>query len=158
MSDRLRLYPRRTKWILAVLGSGVFNAAGIAMIAGGNRSGFFVAGFFGLCFVAGFVSLWPSSSYLELDSEGFVIRNLFQETRSPWSDIESFSVRRIGLRRMVGITFAPHYAPLAKSRAAVRSVVGVEGSFPDTYGRSADELARLLNEYLEKCTSRTPSR
>jgi hypothetical protein len=56
------------------------------------------------------------------------------------------------LSRLVGLFYEPDYASTARGvagRKISRSMVGVDGALPDTYGMSADELAELMNNWLE---------
>jgi hypothetical protein len=46
---------------------------------------------------------------------------------------------------MVAYRFAPGYTPQATTRKVLNALAGAEAALPDTYGRSAKELAELLN-------------
>src|SRR5438552_1036804 len=149
MSEPLRLYPKRAKWIVAALACGIMTASGVWIIADGKWFGLLPTGFFGLGLLISLILFWRNSSFLELDSDGFVIRNLFRDSRLSWAQVEGFDVRRIGIRKMVTLTFVPSYTPLARARAVMRAVAGTEGALPDTYGMSAEDLAHIMNERLE---------
>jgi hypothetical protein len=59
---------------------------------------------------------------------------------------------------MVMITFVPSYGRGRKARAVANALTGGEGGLPDTYGRSAKELAALLNEWRARYSAGvTPS-
>jgi hypothetical protein len=150
MSEAIRLYPSRTKWIVGTLACAIMSAAGIWVIADGNWFGYVATAFFGLGLVVSLILLWPNSSFLELDDSGFLIRNLFRDSRMSWTDIEVFEARRLGVRKMVTLKFAPQYTDSPSVRAIAHGLSGAEGALPDTYGRSAEELARMLNEYVQK--------
>ena len=150
MSETIRLYPSRTTWIVGTLASAIMTAASIWVVADGNWFGYVGTAFFGLGLVVSLILLWPNSSFLQLDDSGFLIRNLFRDSRMSWTDVEIFEARRLGARKMVTLKFAPQYTELPRVRAMAHALSGAEGALPDTYGRSAEELARMLNEYVQK--------
>jgi hypothetical protein len=150
MSKAIRLYPSRTKWIVGAVACAIMSAAGIWVITDGNWFGYVATAFFGLGLVVSLILLWPTSSFLELDESGFLIRNLFRDSRMSWTDIEFFEARRLGVRKMVTLKFAPQYTDSPSGRAIANALSGAEGALPDTYGRSAEELALMLNEYVQK--------
>lgn len=55
---------------------------------------------------------------------------------------------------MVGIHFIPTYEPAAFVRRALSKIADCEGALPDTYGKSAQELADLLNACVATLTDR----
>src|ERR1700687_1960820 len=107
MSEPVRLYPNRTKWIVGAVACAIMSLGGVWVIADGNWFGYVATGFFGLGFVVSLILLWPGSSFLELDDSGFLIQNLFRDSRMSWTDIEIFEARRVGARKMVTLKFAP---------------------------------------------------
>ena len=157
MTEPLRFYPNRVKWIVVGLACAIMTAGGIFVVTDGHWLGLLPATFFGLGLIVSLILLWPSSSYLELDSTGFVIRNLFRDSRIPWVDVDYFEARRVGLRKMVTLNFAPNYKALPNARAVTRAISGVDGALPDTYGMSADDLARMMNDHLQGCVSENGS-
>ena len=148
MSERHRFYPNRMKWVVAALTCAVMTAGGLWIIADGSWFGYIATAFFGLGLIVSLILLLPNSSFLELDASGFLIRNLFRDSRLSWADVDSFEARRVGVRKMVTLKFAPEYNTLPRARAAARIVSGAEGALPDTYGRSAEDLARMMNEHV----------
>ena len=148
MSKPFRLYPSRAKWIVGLAACGIMTAAGIWLIADGQWFGFLPAGFFGLGIVVGVVLLLPGSSFLELDADGFLIRNLFRDSRLSWADVDGFEARRLNTRKFVTVNFARDYTASPRGRALARTLAGAEGALPDTYGMSAEGLAKLMNDRL----------
>jgi hypothetical protein len=51
---------------------------------------------------------------------------------------------------MVGIKFVSSYKPAKLGRQVARFLVNCEGSLPDNYGKSAEELATLMNACLHQ--------
>jgi hypothetical protein len=92
------LYPKKITAFLILLGCSIFVVIGIAMIISGETPGYLVAGFFGLCSVVAIVRLFPGSSYLCLDSEGFISCSLFEKQRLPGS-VDEFFVITLKRRR-----------------------------------------------------------
>jgi hypothetical protein len=124
-------------------------ASGVWVITDGQWFGLIPTIFFGLGLLVALILLLPNSSFLELDSDGFVVRNLFRDSRLSWAHVDGFEVRRIGIRKMVTLTCVPSYSPLARARTMMRTVAGSDGALPDTYGMSAEDLAHIMNERLE---------
>ena len=101
------------------------------------------------------VQLIPGSAYLRLDSEGFIFCSLYLRITLPWSAIDGFHVvvmRQTGLKvhELVGFNFVPAYDRSQLGRQISSAVAECEGGLPNTYGKSAEELAHLMNEHLHK--------
>lgn len=143
----MMLRPSRGKALLMLVIGVAFMASGVFMVREGRAWGWFVLIFFGLCTLIFITLLLPNAAYLRLSPEGFEIRSVFRSFRNKWSDVASFHAGRVGLNPMVMIRFAPSYAPGRKARAVSAALTGGEGGLPDTYGRSAKDLAALLNEW-----------
>jgi len=148
MPDPLKVYPNRAKWMVAVLACGIMTTAGVWIIGDGQWLGLIPTAFFGLGLVVSLVLLLPNSSFLELDDDGFLFRNLFRDSRFSWADIGGFEARRLSMRKFVTFNFAHGYTASRHARALARTVSGAEAALPDTYGMSAEDLADLMNERL----------
>jgi hypothetical protein len=107
--------------------------------------GYLCAAFFGSCLLVFAVQLLPKSSYLHLGPDTFTFCALFRSHTVRWRDIESFSVVRIGLIRMVAWNFAPDYKEQRVGRASSRRIAKVEAALPDTYGMKPQELAEFMD-------------
>jgi hypothetical protein len=144
------LHPKKSKVLLFLLLSSAFTAGGVWMLREGEKAGWFVAGFFGLCLLVFLIQLFPNSSFLTVDDDGIEFSALFRKCRLKWSEISEFGVysrESIGIGKTVGINFSPSYERLAKMRALTKALLGFEGALPDTYGLQAQELATLLATY-----------
>jgi hypothetical protein len=146
----LILRPSRWKHMLVAATCLLFACIGVLMIRDGRVMGWAVAGVFAVGLLVSLVQLLPSSSYLRLTSEGFGVRNLFRSHRYRWSDVTAFGVGRIAGNKMVVFDFAEGYTGQRAGRALATAISGVEGALPDTYGRSAEALAELLNDWREE--------
>jgi hypothetical protein len=145
------LYRSRRKWLLVLLGCLVFTAAGIGMVADNNDPwGWFTLIFFGLGSVIAARSLLPGAGALTLEQNGFVIRNLFHSYRVPWQDAAEFEAVEIPPSMLKMVVFDQQSTvnrTLSKLNVAI---AGHNGSLPDTYGLSADTLARLMTLWRER--------
>ncbi len=118
---------------------------------------------FGFTGLVSFVSLLPGTRYryLRLTPEGYEQRALTRTSKQSWQHIERFQVHEFKynphsyafgavpakedrVNRWVGFIYDPNY----KSHATSRRVNG--SRLFDTYGLSADELAKLMNEWLSR--------
>jgi len=107
----------------------------------------FTVVFFGLGALVALVALVPGSSYLRLEPHGMSVRTLYRTWHVEWAEIAGFFVAPVGGRNMVCWNYVPGATQNRRGRAVSRAVAGVEAGLPDTYGRSATELAALLNEW-----------
>lgn len=127
-----------------------FTAVGIWLNDKGEWIGYLCAGFFGLASVVFVLNVLPGSCYLELTKDELRFANLFRVTQIAWSVINEFRVvtmrhNGIPVRKMVGFDFVPTYDQSKFMRRALSKIADCEGALPDTYGKSAEELAELLN-------------
>ena len=146
----ITLYPSKMKTGIYLLLSLGFVAAGIWMVLNHEPLGWLAVGFFGICALAFIITLIPGSSYLKLDEAGFEIRTLFRKESYRWEDIERFGWGKIGRNKMVVLNFKPGYQGQALGRKVGRAVTGVEGALPDTYGKSPEELAEMMNAWKDR--------
>lgn len=161
--QNLRLKPGKVRAIRLLFISGVFVAIGIWMGRGGDTTGWLCAAFFGLGVLVGGVKLIPGSCYLDLSADGFEVRSMYRSWRVRWSDVSNFFPVRysnviggtfIRLPEQVGWNYVAGYKAHAAMRGFAASNIGAEAALPDTYGRSAKELAQLLNEWRTKHSKR----
>lgn len=141
---RLILRPRKLSLLLYLLGCLAFTAIGVFMINAGRMGGWLPTIFFGLGVIVFIVMMLPGSSYLELTGEGFTVCSLYRRSFTRWSDVDSFFVGRIQ-GKVVMFNFAPTYTRQQTARRVSVAIAGGEGALPDTYGRSAEELAQMMN-------------
>jgi hypothetical protein len=154
--NELTLTPSPRKWLLLLVGSLVFFAGGVLNLDRGpvvRVVGWSTVVFFGLCAAVALLVLVPGSAYLRLTPHGFDQRTLFRTHRQSWQDVERFIAyasppSRV---RLVGFVLAPGVTVRdGEAREWARENLGVDGALPDTYGMSADELAALMNQWLER--------
>ena len=150
----MTLYPKGSQAIGLFFLCAIFVAVGIWMGITGEWIGYPIAGFFGLGIVIFIVQLIPGSAYLRLDPEGFTFCSLYRRTTLPWSGIDGFHVvvmKQTGLKvhEMVGFNFIPSYDTSQLGRQLSNAVAECEGGLPSTYGKSAEELAHIMNEHLQ---------
>jgi hypothetical protein len=146
--DILVLRPRRLKMALYGALTAAFAVIGVAMIRDGDRGGWFVAGFGGVCALFFLALLLPGAADLRLTRDGFRIRSLWRTHFTPWSAVAGFGVARVGGRRLVVFNFIDVNA--RRGARFARILTGVEAALPDTYGMSAENLARLMSAWRER--------
>lgn len=146
----LLLKPARGQHLLLLAVCSAFVAIGVMMIGEGDVTGWFVAGFFGLGVVIFSVNLIPGASHLLLAPEGFRYRSLFRAGSERWCNVERFGVFDAGARTMVGWDHVAGYGKHRRGRRFARGLAGLQAGLPDTYGRSATELAELLDDWRSR--------
>jgi hypothetical protein len=148
------LYPSRRKWPLIFAGSALFTVGGAWMITSGDASGWFVLTFFGLGAIVAALIMLPGAGALMLDSDGFEVTNLFRHHRSHWQVTAGFAAARIPHARQPMVVY-DDTTQSTKSLARINiAIVGRNAGLPDTYGLSADDLARLMAQWRERALGR----
>jgi hypothetical protein len=157
MTAPVTLYPKRATSLRLLLISAIFVVVGISMVRSGVWLGYFAAAFFVLGIFVALAQMLPGSGFLRIDAQGVTCSSLFRKWSIAWADIEGFYVVTVPTaptRQMVGFNYAPTYTSSQRSRAFSKAVGGCEGAFPDTYGKSANELALILNAHLQQARAR----
>ncbi len=146
------LTPSRTKWLLIALGSAVFTASGIWMVATKADKGWFVLIFFALCLAVSAIMLLPGAGGLVLDAEGFKVTSLFRSYFVRWQDVTGFEPISIPYvrRRMVGYDMSSIESTIGALNTAL---AGRNAALPDTYGFSVDELADLMQRWRDRAVA-----
>jgi len=106
--------------------------------------------FFGLCALVAGVNLHPNSSCLVLDADRFTFSSLFRKHSFRWSQVQVFFPISVSATRMVGWNFTPEYAATPTLRKVSTAMSGAEAALPDTYGKSVEELAELLERFRSR--------
>jgi hypothetical protein len=102
---------------------------------------------FGILAVLFIAQMLPNSSYLLLKEDGFTLCSLYRKWGLNWSDIEEFRVGVLAETDVVAFNFSSTYNRRQKVRKITKSMNGFEMALTDTYGMSAEELARLMNNW-----------
>ena len=93
------------------------------------------------------MQLIPGASYLRLTESGFTVCSLYRATTYQWSNVVGFGTATVRGNALVVYDFSDTYQAQPRSRRAAKAFMGVEAAIPDTYGHSAEDLARILNEW-----------
>jgi hypothetical protein len=144
------LFPSRKKWVLVFLVGALFAVGGILMIRDGDSSGWFVAGFFGVVAVTSLAVMLPGAGDLTLDRDGFAAKSLFRGYRTRWVDTQGFESSAIPPSHQRLVVYDDlTQTPRTLTRINV-SITGRNAALGDTYGLSADDLARLMTAWRER--------
>jgi hypothetical protein len=146
------LHPSGIKWLAILLVSASAVVFGVLMPPEEPFVAWAGIVLLGLGVVVSAVALLPGSSYLRLTPEGFEQRAFFRTSKWSWQQFERFHAYRPPASpiRLVGFVFDPNVKGDATLRRVNRSMAGVDGGLSDTYGLAADELATLMNEWLNR--------
>jgi hypothetical protein len=148
------LYPSRRKWLLVLAGGATFAVGGALMIRSGDPKGWLVLLFFAAVALIAAAVLLPGAGALTLDRDGFEITNLFRHHRIHWQDASGFTAARIPPARQRFVLFDQASASSRFLANVNVAIVGHNASLPDTYGRSADELAELMAAWRASALAR----
>jgi len=163
----LILRPSRVKWIGLLAGGGALTAVSIALLLveshTADRVGLILsAAFFGLATIVAACQLVPGTSYLRIGPDGLVMKTLWRTHRQAWEEIERFQVYEVrsgySTQRQVGFVLRES-RPGTRSfgRSLSRTLAGVDGGLPDTYGLGVRELLALLEARRERYAGAQPA-
>jgi hypothetical protein len=107
-------------------------------------------GLFGAGALAALANLLPNSAYLELRTDGFIVKNTFRQKFVRWADVQAFYPWKIQYNHMVGWDYQPAYEKSVFSRKVSAALGTPEYYLPDTYGMKVEELAELMNTVRSK--------
>ena len=143
------LCPSLKRWGLMFAGCALFAITGQAMIRDGQLTGWFVLIFFGLGMLVAAIAMLPGAAALTLDPTGFEITNFYRRSRTRWQDASDFTAARIPPARLRFVLFnvAGRSGTLSRINTAF---AGHNGSLPDTYDLSPDDLAQLMAQWRER--------
>ena len=145
----------KARWRLALM-LGIacaFCLIGVFMAADSDPRGWFVAGFFGLCFLVFVVAIFARSS-VALDRDGFTHQTLFYAKRYSWRDVSEFAHARVGRTRMILFNDQTKVdTPFSRfSRTMLR---GYNAGMPTaTIGGSLDNACATLNAFRARALRR----
>jgi len=148
------LYPSRWKWLGVLAIGAVLAVGGVLMIRDGDPKGWLVLIFFGAVVLGSAIVLLPGAGALVLDGDGFAVTNLFRRHRTRWQDATGFTAAGIPPARQRFVVYddaRTNASHLAKINV---TIVGHNAGLPDTYGRSADELAELMTAWRASALAR----
>jgi hypothetical protein len=148
------LYPSRRKWLLVLAGGAALAAGGALMIRGGDAKGWFVLIFFTAVALTAAVVMLPGASALTLDRDGFEAINLFRRSRTRWQDASGFTAASIPPAQQRLVVYDDARASTWRVAKVNVAITGRNASLPDTYGRSADELAELMAAWRASALAR----
>lgn len=106
--------------------------------------------FFGLCILVFGVQFFPGSAYLELNDDGFSVVHQFREKTYNWADIEEFSTHKFTGNKIVTWTYTKAFQVQDSDRTLANRVMKTEASLPDSYGMTAEDLAKMMNALRQK--------
>jgi hypothetical protein len=155
--NSLTLYPNKKKTLLFILGCAAF--VGIILLTiKGPPSWFDWLGiiFFGSGVVVFTINLLPNCTHLKLSEKGFEARTLYRSSFTPWADVELFGAGTAMGNKTVCFAYSAFSPSLKKASKDgvgwLRKLNNTEGIgwLPQTYGMSAEDLAKLLNKWKQK--------
>ena len=146
----LTFYPSKYRRLRLLIVSFVFALIGFLMIRDEVFMGWFVLISFGIGCLISIVLLLPNSSYLRISNKGFEVCSLFRGKFFGWDEVDRFNVQYIGLNKLVVFNYSSNHAEFKAAKKVAKILAVFEGALPDTYGKKAEELAMLLNEWKNK--------
>jgi hypothetical protein len=147
------LYPSRKKWLLVLLGCALFIFGGFWMILDGDRWVWLVSVFFAFGSIVAAIMLLPGAGALTLDGDGFQATSLFRRHRSRWQDVTGFAAAAIPPSFQKLVVFDDIKMTGRTMAKLSVAIAGHNAGLPDTYGFSADDLARLMTAWRKRAVA-----
>ncbi len=141
------LRPSRRKWLLILAGCSIFTAMGIWMVIGGETRGWLALIFFGIGAVAACLLLLPGAAGLRLDADGFEVTQYFRRHGTSWQNASNFVPIKIPPANVLFVGYDDASVADGSVARMNRSIAGRDAAIPDTFGLSADDLARLMTQW-----------
>lgn len=132
----------------------VFIVFGIWQATKGDWKGYLCAGLFGLCLPVAILQMLQQN-FLRLSDEGFTYGSPIRSQTIPWRDVDRFFVvtlTQLGMptEEMVGLNFSAACNRSKIARGIASAITDCEGMLPGTYGRTAQEIADMMNARLQE--------
>jgi hypothetical protein len=154
--EPIALVPSRKQWWVMVIGGGVFFViALLGVTLGGDTAAIIVAAFAGFWAVLGAIMLLPGANSLRLDENCFEIEHFFRRKKFRWSDVSDFEVRRVGEFNGEIVAFDTTESHLGLWERINGAMIGKKRYLPNTYGMTAEDLAKLLTAWKKSATDAT---
>ena len=159
------LYPSRRKWLLLMAGCLLFAVGGIGEAHNGNAMDWLGVAFFGLGAIVPGLMLLHGAASIRLDSDGFEMTNLFRHARFRWQDASGFEAQFPPVLRAFAIPPPSWNKFVAFDNAKMRNSTSTRviallmkhnAQLGDTYGFSADELAKLMTQWRNLAVAARP--
>jgi hypothetical protein len=148
MSEPMTLIPSRIKWwvmIAAAIGFAVVLLVNFAGNTGAMIMAAFCVLFAGLCTIM----LLPGSGSLRLDEQGFQVTHFFRVTHYRWSEVSDFGVCNLGQSGGDVVAFKTVEPPRSLWGKVNAALLHEWNAYlPDTYGMTAEDLARFMGSRL----------
>ena len=152
------LYPSRRKWLLLMAGCLLFAGVGIGGAYNGDAKDWLGVAFFGVGAIVPGLMLLHGAASLTLDADGFEMTNLFRHTRFHWRDASGFEAQFPPVLRASAIPPPSWNKFVAFDNTKMRNSTWTRVSalimkhnalLGDTYGFSADDLAKLMRQWCD---------
>jgi len=151
MNKEITFYPKKRSSVLLFCFSLLFVLLGMWLVTLGSPVGWLTIILFGIGCIVFLLTLLPSSFYLQLNEDGFWICGIFRKGFTRWVDVDQFVVDQLAPgQNVVMFNYAPNFNKYSRVRKLSRTIAGFDAALPDNYGKSADELVVILNEWKNK--------
>lgn len=154
LPETLTLYPSKLKWLgILALACGFVAIAVFVMQDAPPHLRALVGGFFGLGIPVALLQIFGKGSWLRLDQDGFQYAQFGKKHAFGWHEVSEFGVWKM---KQGFFTTSSHVgfsteADSARTLGKINTaLVGATGTLPDTYGKSAKDLAELMNAFRDR--------
>jgi hypothetical protein len=140
----------RTRWALMVVSGGVC-ALALTLLPSAQETPWLRSAAAGMCaLLTVTVLLGRRRIYLRLTPDGYEEHWVLHTSGHRWSDVERFVARKVGPVEHVAVVPSPAHARLSTLRRGVRVLGLSDATLSDTYGRSARDLADVMNAWAAR--------
>jgi hypothetical protein len=141
------LLPQRRRWQIVLAFNAVFIALGFIMMLQGQRLGIYVVlAFAAIAFIPAMVAL-PGAAKLALDRDGFTATSLYRGKHTRWTDVSEFQIAQMSRGGHRIVVYDDASLTEGSHLMSGSQIAGRNSALPDTYGLTAEELAKVLNHW-----------
>lgn len=155
METPLTLYPSGRRAALMAGAGSLLAMFCVSLGISGKEIGYIAAIFFVACGVLGTVEIWPGSSWLRIDETGICYRYLFSSQHVAWHEIARFDYELISHSGLWAQQITGYYLQPEPNQDNQRK--RLDEVLPNNYGRSAKDLAQLLEKYRAHFSRELPT-
>jgi hypothetical protein len=146
----VELTPPTGRWRVTLAINLAFVAAGLIMLAQGQRHGLYVALAFGVLALPLAVVALPGAAKLRIERDGFTATALYRGQLTRWTDVSEFQIAQMARGKQRVLVYDDASPEAGSHLFSGSKYAGHNSALPSTYGLSAEELARILNHWRSR--------
>jgi len=151
----VELVPPVGRWRVIFAFNLAFVAAGLIMMAQGQKHGVYVVLAFGLIALPLAMVALPGAAKLTIRPDGFIATALYRGHLTRWTEVSEFQVARMARSGQHILVYDDSSLEEGSHFLSGSRYAGRNSALPSTYGMTAEELMRILNHWRARALEGT---